>query len=99
MALNAWTALVRPVISEKSTMLSEQGKYVFEVAPEANKIQVKQAVEQAFASRKIQVRSVTMMHVPGKMRRLGRHSGMTRAWKKAIVTLVPGQTLDLFEGT
>lgn len=98
MALNAFSIIVRPVVSEKSTFLGNQGKYVFEVAPGANKIQVKQAVEQAFASKKVQVESVHIVQVPGKMRRLGRHSGMTRGWKKAIVTLKAGQRLDLFEG-
>ena len=98
MALNAWNALIRPVVSEKSTVLGEQGKYVFEVAPDANKIQIKQAVEEAFAAKKIQVDSVNIIHVPGKRRRVGRRVGMTRAWKKAIVTLREGQRLDLFEG-
>jgi large subunit ribosomal protein L23 len=98
MSLNAFNTVVRPVVSEKSTMLSDQGKYVFEVAPNANKIQIKRAVEEAFADKKIQVASVNILRVQGKMRRLGRHSGMTRSWKKAIVTLRPGQRLELFEG-
>ena len=89
-------AIVRPVVSEKSTILGEQGKYVFEVAPHANKIQIKQAVEEAFASKKVQVTSVNVLRVTGKLRRRGRTSGMTRSWKKAIVTLAPGQRLDLF---
>lgn len=92
------TALVRPVVSEKATLLADQGKYVFEVAPSANKVQIGQAVEHAFASKKVQVADVHIIRVPGKMRRLGRHSGMTRSWKKAIVTLRAGQRLDLFEG-
>jgi large subunit ribosomal protein L23 len=98
MSLNAFNTVLRPVVSEKSTMLSDQGKYVFEVAPNANKIQIKRAVEEAFADKKIQVASVNILRVQGKMRRLGRHSGMTRSWKKAIVTLRPGQRLELFEG-
>ena len=98
MKLNSYQALIRPVISEKATMLGEQGKYVFEVAPDANKIQIKQAVEEVFASKKLEVTEVNIIRVPGKMRRVGRHHGMSRAWKKAIVTLKPGQRLDLFEG-
>ncbi len=98
MKLDAFQTIIRPVISEKSTALGEQGKYVFEVAPEANKIQIKQAIEEVFAAKKIQVAHVNILRVPGKMRRLGRHQGMSRAWKKAIVTLKPGQRLDLFEG-
>ncbi len=98
MTLDAFSTILRPVISEKGTALSELGKYVFEVAPSANKIQIKRAIEQAFASKKVQVTDVNIVRVPGKMRRLGRHAGMTRDWKKAIVTLRSGQRLDLFEG-
>ncbi len=98
MTLDAFSTIVRPVVSEKSTALGEAGKYVFEVAPHANKIQIKQAVEEAFATKNVTVASVNIVHVPGKLRRMGRHSGMTRTWKKAVVTLRPGQRLDLFEG-
>jgi large subunit ribosomal protein L23 len=96
--LDAYSTIIRPVVSEKSTVLGEQGKYVFEVAPNANKIQIKQAVEQAFASKKVQVAAVNILHVAGKTRRRGRSIGVTRSWKKAVVTLKPGQRLDLFEG-
>jgi large subunit ribosomal protein L23 len=98
MSLVAWNTIVRPVVSEKSTVLGEEGKYIFEVAPDANKIQIKSAVEAAFSNKKIQVASVNIIHVPGKVRRRGRSVGMTRSWKKAIVTLKSGQRLDLFEG-
>jgi large subunit ribosomal protein L23 len=98
MTLDAFSTIIRPVVSEKSTVLGEQGKYVFEVAPDANKILVKRAVEEAFASKKVQVASVNILRQVGKMRRRGRSVGMTRSWKKAIVTLRPGQRLDLFEG-
>jgi large subunit ribosomal protein L23 len=98
MTLDAFSAIIRPVVSEKSTVLGDQGKYVFEVAPTANKIQIKQAIEIAFANKKVQVSAVNIMHVTGKVRRRGRSSGMTRSWKKAVVTLRAGQRLDLFEG-
>src|SRR5918912_2026734 len=98
MTLDAFSTIIRPVVSEKSTALSEQGKYVFEVAPSANKIQIKRAIEEAFANRKVQVSSVNILHVTGKVRRRGRSIGMTRSWKKAVVTLRAGQRLDLFEG-
>jgi large subunit ribosomal protein L23 len=98
MALDAFSTILRPVVSEKSTVLGDQGKYVFEVAPTANKIDIKRAVEQAFANKKVQVSSVNIVHVSGKVRRRGRSVGMTRSWKKAIVTLRAGQRLDLFEG-
>jgi large subunit ribosomal protein L23 len=95
MSLSAHQILVRPVITEKNTMLGEQGKYAFEVAPDANKIEVKRAVEQIFD---VHVTAVNVMKVPGKRRRVGRTSGMTRAWKKAIVTLQPGERIELFQG-
>src|SRR5919205_1837531 len=98
MSLDAYSTIIRPVVSEKSTVLGEQGKYVFEVAPSANKIQIKQAIEEAFANKKVQVAAVNILHVRGKQRRRGRTVGMTRSWKKAVVTLRAGQRLDLFEG-
>jgi large subunit ribosomal protein L23 len=98
MALDAFSTILRPVVSEKSTVLGDQGKYIFEVAPTANKIQIKQAIEAAFANKKVQVSAVNIVHVSGKVRRRGRSVGMTRSWKKAIVTLRAGQRLDLFEG-
>ena len=98
MTLDAYATILRPVVSEKSTVLGDQGKYVFEVAPGANKIQIKAAVEEAFANKKVQVTSVNILHVTGKQRRRGKSIGMTRSWKKAVVTLKAGQRLDLFEG-
>ena len=98
MTLDAFRTIIRPVVSEKSTVLGDQGKYIFEVAPDANKIQIKRAVEEAFANKKVQVSDVNILHVPGKVRRRGRSVGKTRSWKKAIVTLKAGQRLDLFEG-
>ncbi len=97
-ALNSFSTIIRPVVSEKSTLLGDQGKYVFEVAPDANKIQIKLAVEEAFSNKKVEVVTVNIVRVPGKVRRRGRSVGMTRSWKKAIVTLRAGQRLDLFEG-
>jgi large subunit ribosomal protein L23 len=97
-ALDPFRTILRPVVSEKSTILGGSGKYVFEVAPDANKIQIKQAVEQAFANKKVNVADVNIVRVTGKVRRRGRSVGMTRSWKKAIVTLQRGQRLDLFEG-
>jgi large subunit ribosomal protein L23 len=98
MRLDAFATILRPVVSEKSTVLGDQGKYIFEVAPTANKIQIKYAVETAFANKKVQVSAVNIVHVSGKQRRRGRSVGMTRSWKKAIVTLKGDQRLDLFEG-
>ena len=84
----------RPVISEKSTLLTERhNKYVFEVAPEANKIQIRRAVEEVF---RVNVTKVRTMRVPGKRKRVRLHVGFTPAWKKAIVTLKDGDRIDLF---
>src|SRR5260370_20231200 len=96
--LDAFSTIIRPVVSEKSTVLGDQGKYVFEVAPDANKIQIKYAVEEAFANKKVQVDSVNIVHVSGKTRRRGRSVGQTRSWKKAIVTLRAGQRLGPVDG-
>jgi large subunit ribosomal protein L23 len=87
--------LVRPIITEKNTMLNDQGRYTFEVLQDANKIEIKRAVEEIF---KVKVKAVNTMKVPGKLRRMGRTSGMTRTWKKAVVTLAPGERIELFQG-
>jgi large subunit ribosomal protein L23 len=89
--------LIRPIISEKNTMLNEQGQYVFEVSERANKIMVRQAVQELF---KVDVTAVNMMHVSGKKRRSpkSRTIGVTRSWKKAVVSLREGQRIELFQG-
>ncbi len=87
--------LVRPIITEKNTLLNDQGKYTFEVLPTVNKIEIKRAVEEVF---KVRVTGVNVLKVPGKRRRTGRTQGMTRSWKKAIVTLEAGQRIELFQG-
>ena len=93
--MHLYEVLRRPLVTEKNTVLQAQGKYAFEVAGEANKLQVKQAVEKAF---KVTVTAVNMMTVPGKMRRVGRRQILTQSWKKAIVTLKPGDKIEIFEG-
>lgn len=85
--------LRRPVVTEKSTILAEQGKYLFEVADAASKAQVKEAVQKAF---NVGVIQVNMMHVRGKMKRFGRRPKQQRSWKKAVVTLKPGDKIDVF---
>ncbi len=90
----------KPLITEKNTWLMDQRQYTFEVDPSANKIQIKEAVEKTF---EVEVQAVNTLNVKPKPRsrmlRRGRHRivGETRAWKKAIVTLVPGQRIDIFE--
>lgn len=94
--MNIHQVIRRPVVTEKSTVLGEQGKYVFEVAREANKIEVRRAVAEIF---KVDVRAVNIVKVHGKEKRMGlRSRGMTRPWKKAIVTLAQGQRIELFQG-
>ncbi len=93
--MHLYEVLRRPLITEKNTMLQAQGKYAFEVAGDANKPQVKQAVEKAF---KVKVLAVNVMTVPPKTRRVGRRQVLTQSWKKAIVTLKPGDKIEFFEG-
>ena len=86
----------RPVITEKSTIQKEMNNQLaFEVDRGANKIEIKKAVEKVF---KVQVLDVRTMNYLGKRRRLGRFVGRRRHWKKAIVTLKPGQKIEFFEG-
>ncbi|HHU33412.1 MAG: 50S ribosomal protein L23 [Zhaonellaceae bacterium] len=87
--------LLRPVISEKSMGLMEENKYTFYVDTKANKIEIKNAVEKLF---KVTVLSVNTITVKGKMKRLGRTQGLTPTRKKAIVTLKPGDKIEIFEG-
>jgi large subunit ribosomal protein L23 len=89
--------LIRPIISEKNTMLNEKGQYIFEVSQQANKIMVRKAVEEQF---KVSVIAVNIMHVAGKKRRSPRSRtyGMTRSWKKAVVSLREGERIELFQG-
>lgn len=85
--------ILRPVISEKSYDLIEQNRYTFEVAKTANKTQIAQAISEIFG---VTVTDVNTMNVTGKPRRVRYAKGKTRDWKKAIVTLKSGDTIDLF---
>lgn len=95
MALNEWTILRQPLLTERSSYLQEKNnQYVFKVDPLANKWQIKDAVQKIF---KVHVRKVRTMNFEGKMRRLsqGRPQGRRIAWKKAIVTLKEGQKINI----
>jgi large subunit ribosomal protein L23 len=96
-ALHIYSVLRRPIVTEKSTMLAGQGKYVFEVAPQANKPQIKAAVEQAFDVSVTAV-NTTLMRGRRRRNRYGRRTGEAPTWKKAIVTLKAGDQIELFEG-
>jgi len=94
--MDAYQILIRPVITEKSGYQSDHlHRYTFAVDIGANKLQIKKAVEQVFS---VQVQAVNVSHVQGKDRRWGRILGHTKEWKKAVVTLRPGQTIQFFEG-
>jgi large subunit ribosomal protein L23 len=93
---NARDIIKRPVITERSTDLMEENKFVFEVDLKANKTEIKQAVEEIFG---VTVAKVNTMRVPSKQKRVGRYVGRTSEWKKAIVTLTPdSKPLNFFEG-
>jgi large subunit ribosomal protein L23 len=86
----------RPIDTEKTRYQAEDGKYAFEVDRRANKHQVKEAVEQIFD---VEVLSVNTINMPAKRGRYGRRMMIRKpAWKKAIVTLAPGERIDIFEG-
>jgi large subunit ribosomal protein L23 len=94
--MDLYEVLRRPLITEKNTALqAPQGKYAFEVAAGANKEQIKQAVEKAF---KVSVTRVNVMTMLGKRRRARGGWSTSPSWKKAIVTLKPGDKIELFEG-
>ncbi len=96
MSKNPYEILRRPLITEKSTTEKEtRNKLVFEVASRANKIEIKQAVEQMF---KVNVLDVTTMTMRGKKKRVGRFITRRPDWKKAMVTIKPGQRVEFFEG-
>lgn len=86
----------RPLISEKSYAAMAEGKYLFRVRRDANKVEIAMAITEAF---KVDVVSVNTMHVRGKERRRGRVHGFQSDWKKAVVTLAEGQKIEnLFQG-
>jgi large subunit ribosomal protein L23 len=106
---DAQSIIKRPLLTEKSARLRETGgaatspaegesyaqKVVFEVARDANKIEVRQAVEKLF---KVTVTDVRTLVVRGKLKRVGRFAGRRPSWKKAFVTLKPGDNIEFFEG-
>lgn len=94
--MNPYEVLRRPILTEKSNLQAEYlHRYSFEVDTRANKHQIKDAVEQVFH---VKVLAVNVVSVRGKQRRLGRIEGRTPDWKKAIVTVAAGQTIQFFEG-
>lgn len=86
----------KPYITEKVLLLKEEGnKVVFQIRKDTNKIELKNAVESIF---NVKVESINTLNVKGKKKRLGKHEGKRADWKKAIVTLKEGDTIEYFEG-
>ena len=94
--MHPFEVIRRPIITEKAMWLADtNNQYTFEVAMRANKPMIREAVEMAFD---VEVEKVQTMVMPGKPRRWGRLVSRTPAWKKAIVTLAPGNSIELYEG-
>jgi len=93
----AYDIILRPIITEQSMEHIDLKKYVFEVATDANKIEIKKAVEEIFG---VEVDKVTTLNLKGKEKRTGRYpAGYRKSWKKAVVKLTPGsKTIEFFEG-
>lgn len=91
-----YQTIIKPIITENTMDLADEKKYVFQVAKDANKTEVRQAVEKIFG---VDVAKVNIMNVNGKTKRMGRYVGRTASYKKAIVTLTPGsKEIEIFQG-
>ena len=94
--MNAYNVIKRPIVTEKTSIQKESDNQItFEVDKDANRVQIRKAVEEIF---KVQVIGVRTAHVRGKFKQRGRIIGKRRDWKKAVVKLTPGQRIDFFEG-
>ncbi len=93
---SVYKVLIGPMLTEKGTLLKEtENKLLFRVAKEANKVEIKKAVEDIF---KVKVDRVTTMNYMGKTKRMGKYEGKRPDWKKAIVKLKEGEKIDFIEG-
>jgi large subunit ribosomal protein L23 len=94
--MNEYDVVLRPIVTEKTSLLKESAnQYVFEVQRNANKIEIRKAVEKLF---KVKVVSVSVVKLQGKKKRVGRFSGKQPDWKKAYVKLSPKDKITIFEG-
>ena len=93
--MNMHDLLLKPVITEKTTMMMSDGKYTFKVPLHANKVEIRKAVEAIFG---VKVKSVATLRTMGKFKRMGEYIGKRPDYKKAIVTLQEGETIEFFEG-
>jgi len=89
------TIIKQAIVSEKGTILQDkENRYIFKVHPDANKIEIKKAIETAFDVKVLNVKTINMK---GKTKRLGRFEGKRSSWKKAIIRIKEGDTIDIFE--
>jgi large subunit ribosomal protein L23 len=93
--VHASQVLIKPIVSEKSYAATTRGSYTFKVHPDAHKTQIRQAVEELFS---VKVERVNVVKVAAKPKRRGLHRGIRPGWKKAVVQLAPGDTIEIFEG-
>jgi large subunit ribosomal protein L23 len=93
--IHPYAVILKPLVTEKSTILAGQNQYAFRVARDANKLQIKEAVELAFS---VEVKAVNVMNVRGKSKRYRLGQAYAPDWKKAVVTLKPGHKIELIEG-
>jgi large subunit ribosomal protein L23 len=92
--MDKFLIIKRPIVSEKTTKLSEERKYTFEVDRRANKIQIKQAIEELFG---VKVQKINVINGVAKAKKVGQYTGFTAKVTKAIVTLMPGNKIDIYE--
>ena len=94
--MNEYRILQGPINTEKTDIQKEKANQVtFEVEPSANRVEIKKAVEKIFS---VKVKSVRTVNIQGKVKRRGRILGKRQDWKKAVITLMPGQRINFFEG-
>ena len=94
MAANPRDILIRPIITEKTSQMMQENKYTFQVPLDANKVEIKKAIEEIFNVKVVEIRTVNVHRKP---KRLQRYEGYKAAYKKAIVRLAAGQSIDVFE--
>lgn len=92
---NAYKVLVKPLITEKATYLASLGKYCFAVSKDSNKIEIKKAIKALYG---VEAKDINIINQKGKRVTYGRVRGKTKSWKKAIITLKPGDKIELYEG-
>jgi large subunit ribosomal protein L23 len=93
--MHASQVVLKPIVSEKSYEATTRGSYTFKVHPDAHKTQIRQAVEELFD---VKVERVNVVTVAAKPKRRGLHRGVRPGWKKAVVQLRPGDTIEIFQG-